>query len=162
MDQDGLFPDGENVYGEEINDSNAAFRDLMDYVDGDERIFSVSGSAWGAGADNVTTSPSDMLQSGENHFSYVAGLRSSSKGLWPVVVDGTNGSGTYGSVEGEKGGLWRGKKAIVVRVDSSAKAERLRGEDGERYIPKHDDPQGNALSVESYMGSAARLLNPAG
>jgi len=160
MDTNGAFPTGTNRFGEAIATSNDAFRDMLDYVDNDERIFMVAGSAYGPSADSQVSTPAEMVEPGENHFAYIDGLTTSSSSAWPLIVDGTDGSGTYGDQIGTPGGLWRGKKAIVIRVDGSAKTVRLGGAGGARFIPRLDDPTANALDTASYMG-AAQLLDPA-
>lgn len=160
IDHGGRFPDGENRFGAPIRTSNDAFRDLLEYMDDDERSFAVGGSAWGPKADNRVDPPSKMLEAGENHFAYIAGLTTDARSIWPVVVDGTNGNRGYSTLPGEPGGLWKGNYAIVGRVDGSAEAVRLSGEGDERFIPRHDDPGANALEVERYMGPRARVLDP--
>ncbi|MEM7145953.1 MAG: type II secretion system protein [Verrucomicrobiota bacterium] len=162
MDSGGEFPQGENQYGQEISNANDAFRELVpDYIE-DERIFAVTGSGWGSKADNKMEGAGEILESGENHFAYVAGLNDSSKNWWPLVVDGTTGSGVYTREEGERGGRWKGKRAVVVYVDGSASVVRLKGESNRRYIPRVDEETMNALDVEAYMPEGVRLLEPAG
>ena len=156
-DSGGVFPAGNNDAGDPIDTSNAAFRDLESYID-DESVFAVAGSAWGAEAKN--TSP--YCDRGEVHWAYVAGLSTSSTSWYPLVVDGTDGSGTYTTERGERGGLWKGRKAVVANVDGSAKTVRLRGEGDVRYLPRVDEPDLNALEVGSYMGRRAELLDPEG
>src|SRR5262249_46047023 len=114
----------------------------------------------GKKADNKIEPESRALERGENHWAYVSGLGETSNPSWPLVVDHTDGSGYYTNVEGEKGGTWRGLKAIVIRCDSSAQAIRLSGKGSKRFLPRHDDDQRNALSVGDYMGRDARLLEP--
>ena len=160
QDYDGVFPGVVDEEGEEITSSNEAFRQLLpDYIDS-ERVFAVSRSAWGAHADGRIDEPEDRLESGENHFAYIAGLDTTSRSDWPLVVDGTDGSGTYNSLKGTKGGCWEGRKAIVVSVGGSAQSVRLRGDDDERYLPRVGYPDENALDVSSYMGEIAELLDP--
>jgi len=161
-DYGGDFPSTRGSSGDRISTSNDAFREIIDYVDRDERIFVMSGSGWGRRADLNTSTPEQVLKPGENHFAYIAGLNSISRGLWPIVVDGTDGSGTYSRVQGDRGGIWGGRYAVVGRVDGSAKAVPLKGGEERPYLPKHDDPDANALNVASYMGSGAELLDPDG
>ena len=78
LDNGGAYPAGENSFGESITSSNAAFRDLYDYLE-DESVFAVKGSNWGAAADNKMESGSDFVQAGENHFAYIAGLDTMSR-----------------------------------------------------------------------------------
>ena len=159
-DNEGLFPSGENVYEEEITTSNDAFRSLIpDYV-ADERIFAVPRSAWGREADNRFEDPAEILEGGENHFAYVSGLTDTSRPNFPLVVDGSDGNGTYIDSLGSKGGCWEGRKAVVAVVGGHAKLVTLRGRGSDaRYIPRDGYEDENALDV-GYMGENVRLLEP--
>jgi prepilin-type N-terminal cleavage/methylation domain-containing protein len=159
-DNQGVFPVEETYEGEEIVSSNDAFRDLIPYYIDTEAIFAVARSNYGKQADNRIEELDEILEPGENHFAYVAGLTDTSRSNWPLVTDGTSGNGTYVSEPGEKGGCWEGRKAIVAYVGGSAAAVRLRGErGGERFIPREGYPEENALDVE-YMGEDVALLEP--
>jgi len=162
LDNGGAYPVGENTFGESITSSNAAFRDLYDYLE-DESVFAVKGSNWGADADNKMESGSDYVQAGENHFAYIAGLDTMSRSSWPLVTDGTDGQGTFVTDRKQRGGLWAGKRGAIVRCDGSGSVVRLSRSKGggARFIPRDDDPQQNALEV-SYMGEGVKLLDPEG
>ena len=162
LDNGGEFPGGENIYGESITTSNDAFRDLFDYVE-DESVFAVKGSNWGAKADNRMSTPSQFLEPGENHFAYVAGLNSTSRSVFPLIVDGSDGQGTYTTERGERGGLWGGQRGVMVRCDGSGSVERLVQSKGgtKRFLPRMDEPTENALDL-SYAGDGVELLDPAG
>jgi hypothetical protein len=120
----------------------------------------VPGSKAGPTADNRIANPAQILERGENHWAYVMGLTSTSNSGWPLVVDHTDGSGTYTAKENTFGGTWKGTKAIVIHVDGSAVQERLLGTGDQRYIPRTDDRSANALHT-SYMGDDVKLLEPA-
>ncbi len=160
-DNDGLFPVGEDEEENEIATSNDAFRLLIpDYID-TERVFANGRSARGRVADNRFEELEDTLEAGENHYAYVAGLTHTSRSNWPLVVDGTNGSGGYVKEQGSKGGCWEGRKAIVAFVGGNVSAIKLKGErDGERFIPRDGYPDENMLDLEAYMGENAELLEP--
>lgn len=159
-DNQGAFPVGETFEGEEILSSNDAFRDLVPYYIDTEAVFTVGRSNYGKTADNRIEEVDEILEPGENHFAYIAGLTDTSRSNWPLIVDGTNGSGMYVTEPGEKGGCWEGRKAIVAYVGGSAAAVRLRGpRNGERFIPREGYPEENALDVE-YMGEDVELLEP--
>lgn len=162
-DYDGVFPGTVDfVTEQEFSNSNEVFASLIpDYID-TERVFKVPGSAWGARVDGRMEEEGERLEPGENHWAYIAGLTTTSRSDWPLIVDGTNGSGKYGRTQGEKGGCWEGRKAIVVRVGGSAESVPLQGEDDERYLPRFGYPEENALDVSGYMGEGATLLDPAG
>ncbi|MDA9922190.1 prepilin-type N-terminal cleavage/methylation domain-containing protein [Verrucomicrobiales bacterium] len=159
-DNGGAFPAEETYEGDSISSSNDAFRDLVpDYID-TEAIFVVGRSNHGKSADNRIDEIDDILQPGENHFAYVAGLTDTSRSNWPLVVDGTDGSGKYVVEPGEKGGCWEGRKAIIAYVGGSAAAVRLRGDrGGPKFIPREGYPEENALDLE-YMGDSVELLDP--
>jgi prepilin-type N-terminal cleavage/methylation domain-containing protein len=161
-DNGGVFPAGEDVEGNPITTSNDAFRSLIPYHIDSEKVFAVSRSAWGKEADGRMADVSEILEPGENHFAYIAGMSDTSQSSFPLVVDGTNGSGLYVTEPGQKGGCWEGRKAIVAYVGGNAEAITLRGpRDGERYIPREGYPDENALLVD-YMGEDVELLEPAG
>jgi prepilin-type N-terminal cleavage/methylation domain-containing protein len=158
QDSEGTFPTID-ASGNPYATSNEAFRELLpDYIDS-ERIFAVKRSAWGSAVDGKIDEPEDRLRAGENHFAYISGLLDTSRSDWPLVVDGTNGSGKYTTKLGEKGGCWEGRKGIVITVGGSAHLIKMEGEGEERFIPRYGYPGENALDVE-YMGETAQLLDP--
>jgi prepilin-type N-terminal cleavage/methylation domain-containing protein len=160
-DNEGIMPSGTNSYGEAIKTSNDAFRSLVpNYVD-DERIFTISKSKLGPKSDGVIDPSGEILKPGENHFAYVEGLGTSSSSRWPLVVDGTGGSRKYSTNDADINGTWKGRRGIVINVDSSATLVTMCGTGTERYLPMYNDPQKNLLDVEGYMGSTVRLLEPA-
>ncbi len=133
-DWDGSFPskeadatNGAN-YGALVADSNAAFKNLVpDYIT-QEKIFYVNKSAFNnAAPPDENTAFASRLTGGENCYAYVRGLTDTSNPSWPLIADGfaTPASGSYTATEGVKGGIWKGKAAIVVRVDGSGQVERL-------------------------------------
>lgn len=154
-DHEGAFP------GAEATNSNEAFRELFPAYIQVEANFAVSSSPVGKRADNKVDPATRALERGENHWAYVAGLSDTSHALWPVIVDHTDGSGTYTTRETEPGGTWGGRKAIVIRCDGGAVPTPLRGSGDKRYLPRFDDDQMNALDLGAYMGQGSRLLEPA-
>jgi hypothetical protein len=126
-----------------------------------ERIFAVAGSKAGATADNQMTGAAEILKTGENHWAYISGLNSSSNSNWPLIVDHTDGSGTYSTRENTFGGTWLAAKTVVVFTDGSAQIKPLQGAGEKRYLPRYDDRTKNALLVDEYMGDGVKLLEPA-
>ena len=159
-DHGGMFPSGKNDFDETITTSNDAFRSLIPAYLDTESIFTVPGSKAGATADNRTSSPSQILERGENHWAYISGLTSTSNSGYPLIVDHTDGSGSYSPKENTFGGTWKGTKAVVIHVDSSAEIVRLLGTGDQRYIPRFDEKTANALNT-NYMGDDVKLLEPA-
>ena len=160
-DNNGAYPNGKNDQNEPITTSNDAFRSLIPTYIQNESVFTVATSKAGPKADNKITNASDILERGENHWAYVAGLNSSSNSMWPLVVDSTDGSGYYTDKETELGGTWKGTKTIVVNTDNSATAIKVLGTGSKRYLPRFDDRSKNALVLNDYMGDGAKLLEPA-
>jgi len=156
QDHDGGYPANES-----FSTSNDALRELFPAYLQTEAVCAVATSAVGKKADNRIEPVSRALERGENHWAYVEGLSDTSNALWPLLVDHTDGSGHYTDREGERGATWLGRKAIIVRCDQSAAMVVLNGSKSHSYIPRHDDSDKNALSLGEYMGSAARLLEPA-
>jgi hypothetical protein len=71
----------------------------------------------------------------------MAGLTSESSENWPLIFDGPKDeSGTYSAVKTEKGGVWEGRTAIVVRVSGGASPEKLKD------FKLQSDGQTNALT----------------
>ncbi len=160
QDHDGAYPSETSDTGEKIMNANDAFRCLFPNYLQNEKIFMVAGSPVGKTADNNISSPAAILKAGENHWAYISGLNTTSNSEWPLVVDHTDGSGTYGLKETEAGGTWGGIKAIVVRVDTSSSAVLLAGLGSRRYIARTDDKSKNLLNVSDYAGQGAKLLEP--
>ncbi|HJT80656.1 MAG TPA: type II secretion system protein [Chthoniobacterales bacterium] len=116
--------------------SNQAFWWLIPtYIQG-ESIFSVTGSAFTPGNpdnktdDQATSGWKDTLKAGENNFAYVTGLSDTSPSNYPLLADGfktgtTPGDPAYDTNKARPGGVWAGKKAVVVFCDSSGQIMKL-------------------------------------
>ena len=135
-DHDGDFPNKEPCadYTTAVeltgaNKSNDAFWWLFPIYLTGEDVFTVRGSAWSpsvpderldavGSADRI-----DTLRQGECAYLYVTGLNESSNPEFPLLADaGTGEDVTVYTKNGrEKGGVWRGKKAIIVFVDGSGR-----------------------------------------
>ena len=72
------------------------------------------------------------LAAGENGWSYIAGFTDTSSPRWPLLASAPSDAGpnlgptaapTYVSDESKPGGIWKGKKAVVLRCDGSANVE---------------------------------------
>jgi prepilin-type N-terminal cleavage/methylation domain-containing protein len=161
QDHEGILPGERNERGEAALTSNDAFRELFPAYLDSEAVFPMPNSPVAKRADNNIATPADVLKRGENHWAYVAGLSTTSNSRWPVVVDHTDGTGRYVEKETEPGGTWKGIRAVVLRTDNSAASVPLAGPKTSRYLPRHDDKDKNALAVREYMGTGARLLEPA-
>ena len=111
------------------NKSNDAFWWLFPVYLTSEEIFIVRGSAWSPSPpDNKLDSPGSVervetLRQGECSYLYVTGLNDNSNPEFPLLADaGTAEDVTvYTNRQSEKGGVWRGKKAVILFVDGSGR-----------------------------------------
>jgi prepilin-type N-terminal cleavage/methylation domain-containing protein len=107
--------------------SNDAFWWLFPTYLQSEQIFAISGSAYTPNNPDNKIDPAgsaartDTLKPGENSFAYVSGLTDTTNPTFPLIADGfVNGSaGSYTSNKARTGGVWSGKKAVVVFCDAS-------------------------------------------
>lgn len=154
MSQNPPIPD--KVSG--LTDSNSVLKTLLpDYIT-DETIFwnpkaagyckktppdNKFGAATGAGQGGVA------LDAGENSWGYMAGLSDTSNARWPLIADGAP-KGVYDTDENKPGGVWKGKKAILIRVDISGSVETLFS--ATHTIKRDDQPSKNALETDTGSG----------
>ena len=132
MDFDGQYPNSDTsrrLTGneDEINDSNTGFRQL--FWSGDtqsEKIFWVKGSSVATRSpdDKITDGSgeiveSEILREGDCHWAYMTEQSNVSNPSRPLVMDSFKADETIFDSN-----LWD-KKAIVLRIDSSARAERM-------------------------------------
>jgi hypothetical protein len=135
-DHDGDFPNKEPSadYADaddlmSTNKSNDAFWWLFPVYVTSEDIFTVPDSAWSPSPPDSKLDPPgcvervDTLRQGECAYLYVTGLNETSNAAFPLLADpGTAEDVTvYTKNRSEKGGIWRGKKAIVLFVDGSGR-----------------------------------------
>jgi prepilin-type N-terminal cleavage/methylation domain-containing protein len=177
-DHNGSYPsmpdeDSGTATGGTLKDANEAFANLIPTYIPNEMPFGNNNSKWckaGSGAingpDNDIGSRNKVLQKGENTYAYVEGLSETTNGSWPIIADGfTQGSTSnpkYTKLEGDYGGVWKGKIAIVVRNDGSATQERvdpnsmqvLRPGVGKKNLFQEDRDENNPWLV------GCKVLNP--
>jgi prepilin-type N-terminal cleavage/methylation domain-containing protein len=144
VDHDGVFPN--KTPGDVVstdynagaialgsgNVSNDAFWWLFPNYLTSEDIFAVPGSAWSPNPPNNTldaatdTARVNTLAAGECGYAYVSALTDTSNPQFPLLADaGTaaaQGPLTYTAVQTNPGGVWKGKKAIIIFVDGSGRA----------------------------------------
>lgn len=167
MDYSGNYPRWTNMtvnpptpdHAADITDSNSVLKSLLpDYIT-DETIFwnpkaagyckktppdNRFGAATGAGQGGTA------LDAGENGWGYMVGLSDTSNARWPLIADGAPDNGKYDTDENKPGGVWKGKKAILIRVDISGTVETLFT--ATHTIKRDDQPSQNALEKDSAAG----------
>lgn len=163
-DNDGLYPVA-------VESSNDAFAKLVPQYIPTEKIFYLAKSKWtptppdevfGTGSDGAPASTN--LDTGENHFAYVNNLTDTSNPNFPLIADGfaAGSPGTYTNDETAKGGVWKGKKAIVVRADLSASVEKCNN--AFKVMGKTGAQGGDqdifAPNSTTWLGELQRPVNP--
>ena len=111
--------------------SNDAFWWLFPTYLTSEDIFSVAGSAWCPNPPNNVIDPAgsaartDTLAVGECGYEYVTGLTDTSNSQFPLLCDAGTATGEgnvlYTNVQSSRGGVWKGKKAVMIFVDGSGR-----------------------------------------
>jgi prepilin-type N-terminal cleavage/methylation domain-containing protein len=157
-DFDGLFPQTTGT------GSNGAFNQLIpQYIPG-EKIFYLAKSAWTPlPPDEVFSDTTTALAAGENNFAYVKNLTDTSNPSFPLIADGFSTTvGLYASDDSIKGGVWKGKQAIVVRADTSGAVEKVATDF--KVYGKTGDPTGSDEDIfapgTNWLGSAQTPRNP--
>jgi prepilin-type N-terminal cleavage/methylation domain-containing protein len=191
IDNNGVYPQWTTQVGvlpkapttlSGLADSNGVLKTLIpDYI-ADETVFGISKSKWcGSGLPdgNITNWAQNALQAGECAWTYVAGLTDTSNSRWPLLADafagaagtnlGPNGNPNYVSDEGQPGGIWKGKKAVVLRCDGSANIETTysanaaAGGANATYTVSQDGSNLNAFTYNqaaSWLSTDAQVLQP--
>jgi prepilin-type N-terminal cleavage/methylation domain-containing protein len=157
-----------------VNDANTAFAQLIpDYLT-DENLFVVSKSKWTpSGADGQydnpqTASPTNTLKQGENHWALVTGLSDTSNSSFPLIADGFVSGGQtshkYTVDQSQPGGVWKGKKSIVIRCDASGNILKVdpvsltvKGPVG---ASQEQDIFTTSNSTDGWLGSGNVVVNP--
>lgn len=152
-DNEGAFPPADSSAADAFSKSLLA----KGYIT-DKKQFFVKGSKYTPVKDRDTQNSGDQkkLSEDENHWAYMAKLDDSGNGRWPLLFDGPNSAeGKYSDKKTEKGGVWEGKVAIVVRLDGSASAETLTSD----FVVKTDG-QENILKPSENWASGGKIAMP--
>jgi len=133
-DHDGKFPYQNGLADPPVDvappgtgtPSNSIFASLIPTYTSQEKIFYVSKSAWSPTVPDEVTTSGNRLEAGTNNYSYMFGLTDTDNPSYPLVFDApSNTAGVYVVNPGAKGGVWKGKKAIVVHTDASGTVENI-------------------------------------
>ena len=133
-DNDGKYPDKDGQAADppvtaltSSSTSNTAFACLVPNYLPSEKLFYLGKSAWSPTVpDEKMTLPADRCEAKTNNFAYVLGLTDISNPSFPLIADAPNsntGGAVYSTDPTAKGGVWKGKKAIVIRCDQSGTVE---------------------------------------
>ena len=105
--------------------SNQIFADLVPQYLPTEKVFYLAKSFWSPNApdENVATAPV-RVEAASNNFAYMFGLSDTDNPNYPLVFDAPMPAATtYSTSPAAQGGVWKGKKAIVVHTDASGTVE---------------------------------------
>ena len=115
--------------------SNDAFWWLFPNYLTSEDIFSVGGSNWSPNPPNnildpgTATTRSATLAIGECGYEYITALNDTANPQFPLVMDAGIATGEanveYTNVQTDNGGIWKGKKAIIIFVDGSGQVSTV-------------------------------------
>src|SRR5437870_8321037 len=108
--------------------SNQVLASLIPSYSTQEKIFYLGGSAWSPNVpdEDITSAPTARLAAGENNYAYMYGLTDSSNPSYPLIFDAPTAASTaYSVAPATPGGVWKGKRAIVVRCDNSGTVENI-------------------------------------
>jgi prepilin-type N-terminal cleavage/methylation domain-containing protein len=115
-----------------VNFANDAFWWLFPNYLQSEDIFTVAGSAWTpSNPDNridgsAAAARVETLKQGENNYSYITQLTDTSNAAYPLVADGFSATiPKYATSKSVQGGIWLGKKAIVIFCDASGQIMKV-------------------------------------
>jgi prepilin-type N-terminal cleavage/methylation domain-containing protein len=131
-DNDGKYPDKDGTVDPPVpltagSKSNQAFALLIPNYLPSEKLFYLGKSAWSPKVpDENTKNPGDRCEASTNNFAYEMGMTETSNPNFPLIADAPNTGGqtaVYKTDQTQKGGVWKGKKAIVVRCDQSGAVE---------------------------------------
>lgn len=105
--------------------SNVVFASLVPAYIPTEKIFYVAKSAWSPlQPDENTTAAADRVEAGSNNYAYMFGLGDTDNPNYPLVFDAPEaGATTYSTNPATPGGVWKGKKAVVIHTDTSGTVE---------------------------------------
>ena len=163
-DYNGSFP----IYSDVANktagtDASNTLQTLIpDYLP-DKAIFSNPKSAYCKGA---VAGDANKLGKGENEWAYVSGLNDTSTSNWPLIADGLKADKlTYDTDETAPGGVWKGKKAIVIRCDASGTVENVNNANKWVNISESDPAnifvtRAAAGAVSQWLGTGITVMNP--
>ena len=108
--------------------SNQVLASLIPNYTTQEKIFYLGGSAWSPNVpdEDITSAPTARLSVGENNYGYMYGLTDSSNPSYPLLFDAPAAGGSAYVVDpATPGGVWKGRRAIVVRCDNSGTVETI-------------------------------------
>jgi prepilin-type N-terminal cleavage/methylation domain-containing protein len=128
-DHDGKFPFQNGQVDPPVDiaapgtgsNSNQIFASLVPAYVPTEKIFYLAKSFWSPTApDENTATAADRVEQQTNNFAYMFGLSDTDNPNYPLVFDAPTATvTTYPTNPALQGGVWKGKKAVVIHTDTS-------------------------------------------
>ncbi len=149
-----------------VSTSNAAFEILLkNGMLDDKKVFFNQNSAWcERTVQNEQTSKD--VQPKENDWCYVVGIKWSSKdSKWPLLANAFSpGSTTYVKDQGQKGGAWKGTRAVVIWAGGNGEVVDTKEQGSTYFIKRPDKPTSDAFIKEGewLSGDKVKVLYPEG
>lgn len=137
-----------------VANSNEAMECLMPRYTQNKAMFDNRISAWCKGLRQAanTTNQYKVLQY-ENDWSYVVGLTEINDSRWPLLATAFAPGGATNPVyvkdTNQRGGIWGGTDAIMIKVDCSASQEQTKDKGETYFIKRVDSPTKNAFTPDS-------------
>jgi prepilin-type N-terminal cleavage/methylation domain-containing protein len=173
-DHDGLFPNMDGQGADPpvtpltaTDTSNKAFACLVPLYLPAEKLFYLAKSKWSPNVpDENTATPAVRCEASSNNFAYEWGLTEVSNPSFPLIADAPGaGQGGNDAVwvtdQSVKGGVWKGRKAIVVRCDQSGTVETCLVNTG-AGTSTIMGPTGGAATADIFVPSATWLSTTGG
>ena len=150
-----------------VTTSNEALEILLagNYID-DKRVFINRASEWCKPVQKNDDSTAKKVQVRESDWCYVVGIGDTSSSRWPVLANafatGTDSNPTYVTDPGQKGGVWKGTKAVVIYHGGNGEVGATKKDGNNYFVKRTDQPTKNAFVVDGdwLSGSDIKVLFP--
>ncbi len=129
--------------------SNQVFASLVPAYIPTEKIFYLAKSAWSPNQpdENISTA-ANRVEASSNNFAYMFGLGDTDNPNYPLVFDAPMpGTTTYSTNSAAKGGVWKGRKAVVINTDTSGAAINCTSASATTYNIMGKTGQANAADI---------------
>jgi len=169
-DNDGKYPDKDGTVDPPValtmgSNSNQAFALLIPAYLPTEKLFYLGKSAWSPTApDEKTTLPADRCEASTNNFAYEMGMTETSHPSFPLIADAPfsgGASAVYKTDQTQKGGIWKGRKAIVIRCDQSGAVEtcKVNTAAGTATV---EGPTGGSTNTDIFAANGSTWISASG
>jgi prepilin-type N-terminal cleavage/methylation domain-containing protein len=169
-DNEGKYPDKDGTVDPPVpltngSTSNQAFAVLIPTYLPTEKLFYLGKSAWSPTVpDEKTTVPADRCEASTNNFAYEMGMTETSHPSFPLIADAPNTGGlsaVYKTDQTQKGGVWKGRKAIIIRCDQSGTVETCKVNSGAGTATV-EGPTGGSTNTDIFAPNGTSWISSSG